>query len=239
MIGRIALALAALLAAVPLPTAAWSVDASAPPEDLASFHRAFALAAYATPRHAATPLGWSGFDLWVDASLTPDFDDEPFAAAAIAGSLTGGHLAIARVGARKGLPGGFDVGLSYGQALEGDLELLSGELQWSWLDGSAATPAVAVRATLTEGRGDDAYDLTQYGVDALVSKGFTLLTPYAGAGVVRSDGEFRRPAGRLSVGTTQEIFYAGVVLEMLLPRVTIELQQADTLQAAVRVSVGL
>ena len=37
-----------------------------------------------------------------------------------------------------------------------------------------------------------AYDLDQYGAEVLLSKGFTLVTPYIGAGVVYSRGSSLR-----------------------------------------------
>ena len=46
----------------------------------------------------------------------------------------------------------------------------------------------------------NAYDLDQYGAEVLLSKGFTLVTPYIGAGVVYSRGKLRLASRLLARG---------------------------------------
>ena len=101
---------------------------------------------------------------------------------------------MARVGARKGLPGGIDLGLSYGKALGGDVKLVSAELQYAILKGGLLSPALSVRLTGSRAVDAKAYDFDQYGAELLFSKGFTVLTPYVGAGVFRSKGTLDRTA---------------------------------------------
>lgn len=215
---------------------AWEPDPAAPEAALAAFHDHFSAAAYPYPRHGAKPLGWIGFDVWADAAVAPDFEDE--VEEALAGSLSGGLLSVYRVGARKGLPGGIDVGASYGRVAGSDITLLNAELSWAILRGSAVTPALGVR--LTGGRGrSDAYDLDQYGAEVLVSKGFAVLTPFAGAGFSRSESTFARPAGELSFDSTRGFLYAGVTLSLLVPKITVAIEQGETLQGAVRIAFGI
>jgi hypothetical protein len=121
---RALLLFVALGATVPsAPALAWDVNGDAPGADFHAFHRRFSSDAYHYPRHGAAPLGLTGFDVFVDAAVDRGFDDEPFAGTVIDGSLSGGFLSVARVGVRKGLPGGFDLGVAYGQALGGDVKL--------------------------------------------------------------------------------------------------------------------
>jgi hypothetical protein len=235
---RLAVLLLLLLFAA-LPAAAWDVSRDMPEEDFHAFHRRFSSDAFHYPRHAAAALGVVGFDVYVDAGLDRGFDDESFAATAIDGDLTGGALAVARVGVRKGLPGGVDLGVSYGQALGGDVKLASADLQWAFIEGGVLSPAVALRLTGTETLNAHAYDLRQYGAEILVSKGFTVLTPYAGAGVVRSRGRLDGSTRTFEDTATRGVAYAGITLNLLLPKIAFEVEKGEAVQAAVRIGFGL
>jgi len=216
---------------------AWDVDGTAPVADLEAFHDHFSLAAYPYARHSAKPLGTLGFDIWVDASLTPDFERE--VGVAIDGNLPGDALTVYRVGARKGLPAGIDLGASYGQVLDSDLKLFAGEVSWAILDGGVATPALGLRGVYSRTSGSDAYDLDQVGLEIEISKGFAVLTPFAGAGVVRSESTFQRFGGDLSVDSTDTVLFGGVIINLLIPKIVLEVEQGEILQGAVRISFGL
>jgi hypothetical protein len=226
-----------LFAAV--PAGAWEVSGEATAEDFRAFHRRFSSDAYFYPRHGAAPLGLIGFEVYADATWDREFDDEPFVATAIDGDFTGGFLSVARVGARKGLPGRIDLGLSYGRALGGDLKLISAEVQYALVKGGLVSPALSVRVTGTRTTGSGAYDLDQYGAEVLLSKGFTVLTPYVGAGVVRSEGRLESSLGTtFEDTTTRGVVYGGVTLNLLLPKITVEIEKAEVMQGAVRVGFG-
>lgn len=223
-----------------LPAAAWEVRSDAPRADFEEFHRRFSSAAYAYPRHGAAPLGWVGFEVYADAAVDQDFDDQPYAATVIDGDLTGDLLAVARVGVRKGLPGRVDVGLSLGRALGSGLELGSAEVQWAAIAGGPLSPALSIRLTGTRLLEGGAYDLDQLGAEVLASKGFAVLTPFLGAGVMRSRGRLDSSLGAgFEVTDTQTFLYGGVTLNLLLPKITVEVEKADVVQAAVRVGFGL
>lgn len=223
------------LAAAPAAWA-WEPDPTASSSELEAFHTHFSAAAYPYARHSAKPLGVVGFDVWAEAAVAPDFEDE--VRGALTDDLPGGLLTIYRVGARKGLPWGIDVGASYGKALDSSLELLNAEVSWAILDGGAVSPALGVRVTGGRGSGD-AYDLEQYGAEVLLSKGFAVLTPYAGAGVSWSESTFDRPLGKLTFDSTRGFVYGGVILNLWVPKISFEVEQAETLQGAVRLAIGL
>jgi hypothetical protein len=232
------LLLLSLLAALPA-AASWQVNGAATPGDFHAFSERFSSDAYFYPRHDASPLGIVGFEAYADATYDKTFDDQSFNQTAVKGSYTGGFLSIARVGVRKGLPGGFDIGVSYGEALGGDIKLISAELQYAIANGGLVSPALAVRVTGTRTINAKAYDLDQYGAELLLSKGFAILTPYIGAGVVYSKGTLDTPlGGRLSDSTTQAVLYAGVTLNLLLPKIHFEIEKGKTVQAAVRIGIG-
>lgn len=230
------LTLAAVAAA---PAAAWEVRADAPRPAFEAFHERFATAAFHYPRHGAAPLGLVGFELYADLSADLDFESESSFHDAVSGSLPAGSMSLARVGVRKGLPGHVDLGLAYGTAVDGDLDLLSADVQWAFLDGGAVSPAMALRFTGTRTVGGDPYELEQYGAELMLSKGFPLLTPYGGAGVVWSEGRLERSAGgTLTVDGTQTVLYAGVVLNLLLPKISVEAEQGEGFQLAARLAFG-
>jgi opacity protein-like surface antigen len=243
-----ALALLAALAAAP-GASAWSVSPRASQADFEAFHSRFASSVYAYPRHGAAPLGLIGFDVWVELAADEGFADEPFFDGAVDGGLTGDLLLFGRVGARKGLPGGIDLGLSYGQALEGDLELVTAEIGWAIVDGGLVTPTLGLRLTGTRTVGSDAFELDQYGAELILSKGFAVLTPYVGGGVVYSEGRLDRLFDGGSEGgqeipptfetdDTRFVAYAGLTLNLLLPKITVEVARGEALTGAVRVAFG-
>ena len=84
----------------------------------------------------------------------------------------------------KGLPFNIDLGLSYSRVPSAEIDLWGGELRWAILEGSAATPAVAVRGTYTKLSGVDQLKMHTYSADVSISKGFVGITPYAGVGNV-------------------------------------------------------
>lgn len=220
------------------PALAWDLRADAPPEALEDFHRTFSLAVYPYPRHSASPLGVIGFDVWVEAAVLPDFADGP-AAAAIEGDPTADALAVARVGARKGLPGGFDLGLGYARVFETDTEIVSGELSWAVLEGGALSPALQIRATGARSIDGGAYELDQAGIEVIASKGFTVVTPYVGGGVVWSESRFDRAGDPFVTDSTRGVVFGGVVINLLVPKIVVEIEHADELQGAVRLALGL
>lgn len=243
-----ALGLLAALAAAPAASA-WSVSPSASRADFEAFHSRFASSVYAYPRHGAAPLGLIGFDVWAEVAADEGFADEPFFDGAIDGDLTGDLLLFGRVGARKGLPGGIDLGLSYGQALEGDLELVTAELGWAIIDGGLISPTLGLRLTGTRSVQSDAYELDQYGAELILSKGFAILTPYVGGGVVYSEGRLDRLADGDSEGgleippafetdDTRFVAYAGLTLNLVLPKITVEVERGEAVTGAVRVAFG-
>jgi hypothetical protein len=235
------LALGLALAAAP-PAAAWELRDDAPPAAFEEFHRRFGFAAYPFPRHGAAPLGLVGFEVWADAAVDQDFDDQSWSGLVLAGDLPAGLLTVGRVGVRKGLPGGIDLGASYGRALGSDVELAAVELSWAVLDGGAVSPAFGLRAVAARTLSDDPYELEQYGVEALLSKGFTVLTPYVGAGAYHSEGSLARSeaagGGRLDTDESRGYLLAGATLNLLLPKLTVEVEQGETFQAALRVAFG-
>jgi hypothetical protein len=207
--------------------------------DFQAFHRRFSAAAYHYPRHGAAPLGLVGFEVYADATVDQDFGDEPYVETVLGDDLLGDFLAVGRVGARKGLPGGIDLGVAYGRAFDTDIKLLSADLQYAILKGGLVSPALSVRLTGTRTLDAEEYELDQYGAELLLSKGFTVVTPYIGGGVVYSEGRFESSGGEaFEEEETRGILYGGVVLNLLLPKIVVEVEKAEVVTGAVKVGIG-
>lgn len=206
--------------------------------DFQAFHRRFSAAAYHYPRHGAAPLGLVGFEVYADATVDQDFGDEPYVETVLGDDLTGDFLAVGRIGVRKGLPGGIDLGVAYGRALDTDIKLLSADLQYAILEGGVVSPALSVRVTGTRSLDAEDYELDQYGAELIFSKGFTVVTPYIGGGVVYSEGRFESLDGSFEDEETRGILYGGVVINLLLPKIVVEVEKAEVVTGAVRVGFG-
>lgn len=83
-----------------------------------------------------------------------------------------------------GLPLNIDIGAQYARVPDVKMNLVGGELRWAILPGSTILPAVAIRGSMTRLQGVDQLKLATNAVDLSISKGFVMLTPYAGVGQV-------------------------------------------------------
>lgn len=132
----------------------------------------------------AEPLGTLGFDVGVELTTT-DLDKDIFQLASAA-DWDYSFLPLAKLHAHKGLPFNFDVGAFYTSVPDTDIKVFGAEVRYALLAGSIATPAVAVRLSYSKMEGVDQLELDNKGIDVSVSKGFAILTPYAGVGRVYS-----------------------------------------------------
>ena len=162
----------------------------------------------------AEPLGITGFDLGAELSAVGIDKNSSYWNSAF-GNDAPAYLVIPKIRARKGLPFGIDVGGMFSYVPNSNIKLYGAELSKSILDGTAATPALGVRATYTKLSGVSDLSLQTYGVDASVSKGFLFITPYAGAGMLWINSEAKGNLKTLvptleSESTTVPRLFAGV-----------------------------
>jgi hypothetical protein len=171
----------------------------------------------------AAPLGITGFDAGVEVSAIDIKSNSTYWDKAFnndAPSL----LFIPKLRVRKGLPFGIDVGAMYSYVPDTNIKIYGAEVSKAILDGTLATPALGVRATYTRLAGVNDLSLQTVGVDASISKGFVILTPYAGAGGVWIDSKAKGNLQAIStttIGPLQEEkiwqprFFAGVKITPL------------------------
>lgn len=130
----------------------------------------------------ATPLGIAGFDVGVEVSETTMENSELFARA---GAGNQSRLVVPKFHVHKGLFGGLDIGAFVAAAPDVSASLFGAELRYALMDDGIATPALGVRLSGTRAGGLGDLKLNTAALDLVVSKKFTALTPYAGAGMVR------------------------------------------------------
>lgn len=147
------------------------------------------------------PLGLTGFDLAAEVTAV-DIRKEADYWKAATGNDAPSYLLIPKLRARKGLPFSTDVGAMYAKAPDSNIQLYGAEVSKALLDGTAATPALGLRATYTRLSGVGELDLQTVGFDASLSKGFLIFKPYIGAGAIWIDAKARGNLQTLSTALT-------------------------------------
>jgi hypothetical protein len=147
------------------------------------------------------PLGLLGFDIGVEVTATDLQSSNLYER--VASDNGTDYLIVPKLHAHKGLPLRLNIDAFYSTVPDSDIELFGGALSFALLEGGVATPAITVRATATKLSGVDALDLDTQGVELTISKGFALLTPYAGIGRVHVSSE---PTGVAAQALRKESF---------------------------------
>jgi hypothetical protein len=128
------------------------------------------------------PLGIAGFDIGVGVTATRLEHSGIWES--VTSDDTETTLYVPTLRLHKGLPAGFDIGLTYASIPGSNIRYTGGELRYAIVKGGAASPAIAVRGSLTKLSGVDQLSFETQGLDVSISKGFAFLTPYAGVGRV-------------------------------------------------------
>lgn len=165
------------------------------------------------------PLGIAGFDLGLEVTATRlQYRDAWNRASSGSAPST---VYVPKLHLHKGLPGGFDVAAFYATVPNSNVDLWGAELRYALIQGGAATPALGLRGTYSRVSGVEQLDFSTRGIELGISKGFTLVTPYAGIGRVWVDSEPR--VGTLAAEHFSETkLYAGVNLNFVLGNLALE-----------------
>jgi hypothetical protein len=178
-IRTLALAAACALA---LPAAASDFDRlqTLSQAELANLAKDFTAVASYKSVAPAEPLGIIGFDIGAAVSAT-ELDNSSIWKKA---GFEHGTVYMPTLRVQKGLPFDIDIGASLTAVPDSDIKLVGGEIKYALVPGGVALPAVAIRAAASKLSGVDELDLETRSVELTVSKGFLLVTPYAGVGKV-------------------------------------------------------
>lgn len=133
------------------------------------------------------PLGLTGFDVGLALTMAHVRNNDILKRAS--SDSVPSYLPVPTLRLDKGLPLGFDVGVLYAAIPGSDISFWGAQARYAILQGGIAAPAVGIRASYTKLRGVDQLDLNTKGLDISASKGFAMLTPYAGVGRVWVNSE--------------------------------------------------
>lgn len=136
----------------------------------------------------AAPLGITGFDAGVEVSFIDIRKESAYWENAFGGDAPD-YLVYPRLRVRKGLPFGIDVGAMYSYVPDSNVKVYGAEISKALLEGGVASPALGIRGTYTRLAGVDDLELQTAGVDATISKGFAIITPYVGGGMLWIDSK--------------------------------------------------
>ncbi len=169
----------------------------------------------------AADMGLTGFDVGATVGGTK-LENRDVIKKAAAGASVPSVLPTAAIRVHKGLPLNLNIGASYTTVPGTGLGALGGELRWAFMPGSALMPAVAARLGMSQTMGLDQLKLRSTSADLSISKGFTLLTPYAGIGYVQSRVSAPESPALKSENVGQTKYFAGVNANLGLMNLAVE-----------------
>jgi len=152
-------------------------------------------------------------------------------------------IAVPKLMVRKGLPLNIDVGAFYADVSNYDLTLQGFELQWALLEGTVATPALSLRGSYTKLDAAGEMEVTTTAADLVISKGFAMLTPYAGVGTVGFDGEYTGSDPTLKTlladyDDNETRLFAGLQFAIALLNITAEYEKMEEPVYSLKMSLG-
>lgn len=138
------------------------------------------------PVAPSTTLGTTGFDIGLEFTQTNLAKSAPLWNTITNGGGTLQNVVIPKLHITKGLPFGFDISAFYSKVPTTNISFYGGALSYAILDGGIAEPTIALRAAFTKLNGVNQLAFNTKSVDLSISKGFVMVTPYAGIGKVWS-----------------------------------------------------
>ncbi|MDQ5848164.1 MAG: hypothetical protein M3544_04255 [Pseudomonadota bacterium] len=163
------------------------------------------------PQTPTTPLGITGFDIGIAVTAAKIKNTAAFESAT--SDSIDATIPIPTLRLHKGLPLNFDVGVMYAAIPGSNISYYGGELRWAFVPGNLALPAIGLRGSLTKLNGVDQLDFDTKGLDVSISKGFGVVTPYAGVGRVWVESKPNTSNLRSEEFTLDKIF-AGIGIKL-------------------------
>jgi hypothetical protein len=169
----------------------------------------------------ATPLGLSGIDVGVELAQTRLENASAFRQAG-AGDIS--NLYVPKLHITKGLPFNVDIGAFVSRISGVDGSLIGAELRYAVIDDGLTTPALGVRLSGTRLAGVSHLDLSTVALDAMLSKKLAFITPYIGAGSVRTQSR-AGVAGLHEENINKSRVFIGVNANFLVANVAVEAEK--------------
>jgi len=168
------------------------------------------------------PLGILGFDVGVVVSGSDMSRSAALLSKASGGGITESTLYMPKLHVAKGLPFGVDAAAFISRVPTTNIQLVGGELRYALVEGNMLLPAIAVRGAMSKLSGVEQLSLDTKSVDISISKGFLMLTPYAGIGRVWTDSSARNVSTLSAESFSQTKVFAGVNLNLGLANLAFE-----------------
>lgn len=215
-------------------------------EEFQKFSRIVGQAIFATPVQPARATSLVGFDIGVAAtvvSIDPNASYWQHAVSSNSNLLVhGNYVGVPRLVVAKGF-GFLTISGTYAKISNSDVKTYGGAVDIPIIRGSLATPEIALRGSYSTLTGSDVFKEKTYGAELFISKGFGPVTPYAAAGRMRTNatGTVTTPTFApviLSDRSNINRYTAGVRLSLVVPKITLEVTQAEVRSYAAKVSIG-
>lgn len=242
---HLSIVLISLLLSFPVLGQDISFDPDITQEEFHQFTSLIGQAIYASPVEPATSRGLLAFDVGIAGTAIPVDETASYWIRSVSSDIvTDGYVIFPRLVVSKGL-GVANLSASLARVPDSDIDVWGAALDVPILSGNLALPTVSVRGTYAEVRGVEELDMKTYGAEVFISKGFGPFTPYAAAGISRTDAEGRiaatalTPAILLEDAFERERFTVGVRFSLLFPKIVIEATQAEELSYSAKLSLGL
>lgn len=166
-----------------------------------------------------SPLATSGFDIGFEVSATRLTHPQAYRLARDSHPYS---LSTPRLHWRKDLPYGFGVGSSYDNLPGSDLSLIGAEASYSLASRKPFLPTLGLRASYSSLAGSDWLQVNTRGVDLSLSKGFSLVTPYAGVGGIWVDSDPDQGSGLARERFYHEKYFMGASFKLRTMNVAVE-----------------
>ncbi len=213
-------------------------------EEFEQFARLAAQGIYATPVDPARARGLLGFDIGVAVTAVPVDTDAAYWQHSVPDDFSvSDHVLVPRLIASKGLSFG-TISAMYAKVPDTEVQVWGASYDMPLTRGGIASPTIALRAAYSQLRGVDEFELSTYGVELFLSKGFGPITPYAAAGYARHDatgiiasGGVANPITLTDEGNMQR-YTVGVKISMFIPKLVVEATQGEERSYAAKIAIG-
>jgi hypothetical protein len=216
--------------------------------NFSQFARVVGQAIFATPVQPARASGLLGFDAGVAATVVKIDEGAAYWRAAVPqnNSFTShGYIGVPRLVVSKGFGFGTISG-TYAKISNSGIKTWGGALDTPLLRGGLLKPELALRLSYSTLSGIDVLREKTYGAEVFLSKGFGPITPYAAVGRMRVDARgdvlvgLHTPTTLLTLTDKSSLnrYTAGVRLSLLVPKLVVEVTQAEVRSYAAKVSIG-
>ena len=198
-----------------------------------------------TPVEPARATGIVRFDVGLAATLVHVDTNADYYRNAVRNDIsTHGYVGVPRLVVAKGFGLG-TVSLSYAKLSNSGIKTYGGALDVPIINGGIVRPTLALRGSYATLSGVDVFHEKVYGLEAFLSKGFGPLTPYVAIGRMRTDATGTIPATTIhpaiSLADRGNLmrYTAGLRVSLFLPKLVVEVTQAEVRSYAAKISIGL